>query len=1295
MELRTIQDWVVRRQLLGVKGVADVSSFGGFLKQYVVALNPDKLKGMNVGIADVFAALEKNNQNTGGAYLDKRPTAYYIRSQGLIGSIQDIENVVVKTNSDGIPVLIRDIATVEFGHAIRYGALTRNDEGEKVGAIVMMLKGENSSEVIGNVKERIEQIRKTLPEGVVLEAFLDRTKLVNSAISTVAKNLAEGALIVIFVLVLLLGNFRAGLIVASVIPLAMLFAVSLMHLFGVSGNLMSLGAIDFGLIIDGAVIIVEATMHHLFLRKNKNQLTQKEMDAEVFASASKIRTSAAFGEIIILIVYLPILALVGIEGKMFKPMAQTVSFAILGAFILSLTYVPMVSALFLSKKISHKRNISDRIIDFFQSIYQPALKRVLVLAKPITLAVVGLFIASILLFNSLGAEFLPQLDEGDFAVETRVLVGSSLEETVDATGKASKILLNQFPDEVKEVVGKIGSGEIPTDPMPIEACDLMVILKDRDNWTKAETREELAGKMSEALEDLPGVSFGFQQPIQMRFNELISGAKQDVVLKIYGEDLDQLSNYAGKVSKIIGKVDGATDLYVEQVTGLPQIVINYNRNQIARYGMNIVDINQAVNAAFAGSSAGMVYEGEKRFDLVVRLEKANRKSLEDVQNLYVPTSTGEQVPLSQVATVQFELGPNQIQRDDAKRRIVVGFNVRGRDVESIVNEVKSKISSELKLESGYYVTYGGSFKNLQEARGRLLIAVPVALLLILVLLYFTFSSMRQSLLIFSAIPLSAIGGILALWMRGMPFSISAGIGFIALFGVAVLNGIVLISEFNSLRKEGLTDLKEIIRQGTTTRLRPVIMTALVASLGFLPMALSTGSGAEVQKPLATVVIGGLFSATLLTLFILPCLYLLFGQTKKMKNLPSGIVAALLVSVLFTSNLSAQTLTVNDCVKLAIENNADLKVANYRVNQEQALKKTAVDLGRTNFQLTKGQYNSVAKNDKNFSISQTFEFPTVMLAQGKLQQQKTELAEISKELTQSELIREVRSAYFELANSIERLQLLRFQDSLYQGFVKLADLRYTTGETSNLEKLVAQNKAFEVQLALQQSIADVENNRLQLQQLMNFHAPFSIQDNLSTITLSSIQPDTSVLNQNPLLRYYQQQVEVANATTSVETNRFLPGITLGYFNQSLIGTQNINGTDQYFGPKDRFTGFTIGLSIPLWFRPQQGRVQASRYDALAANAQFESIQNQTRNGFDQLLLQYKQAKASLTYFQTKGLTEADTQLQNLDKAYRNGEIAYGTYLQGVSQAITMKEQHLRSKNQVNQTTIQLQFLTGGN
>ncbi|MEY3689212.1 MAG: hypothetical protein RIT37_774, partial [Bacteroidota bacterium] len=876
--------WYVRRQLLGVQGVAEVSSFGGKVKQYEISINPSQLHALNLGIDDVFTALEQNNQNTGGAYIEKGPTLLFIRSEGLIGSVDDIENVVIKNTSEGIPILLRDVATVSMGHAIRYGAMCYNDEGEVAGAVVMMIKGGNSSEVINNIKSEIEQIQKTLPEGVIIEPFLDRTKMVNNAISTVSTNLLEGALIVIFILVLFLGNFRAGFLVASMIPLSMLFAIIMMNLFGVSGNLMSLGALDFGLIVDGAVIIVEAVMHQLSHGKRFRglRITQKEMDEQVGISAKKMMNSAVFGQFIILIVYVPILSLQGIEGKMFTPMAQTVAFALLGAFLLSLTYIPMMSSLLINKQIADAPSRSDIIMGKIERVYQRYLAILLKMPRKILTLVIGMFVVSIITLFSMGGEFIPALEEGDFAVETRLLTGSNVSASIEYTQKAARIIKQQFPD-IEKIVTKIGSGEIPNDPMPIEAADLMIIMKDKKEWTSASTFPEMAEKMSNALKQLPGVTFGFQYPVQMRFNELMTGARQDVVCKIFGEHLDTLERYAKQLGGIIGTIEGATDLFIEPVNGMPQIIINYNRDIIAQYGLTIAQVNMIINSAFAGYTAGTVYEGEKRFDLVIRMHKPERKSMDDILNLLIPLGNGNQIPLHQLARIESINGPNQIQRENTKRRIVIGFNVRGRDVQSIVEELQKKVDTDIRFVPGYSITYGGAFENLNDAKARLAIAVPIALILIFILLYFAFSSVKLSLLIYSAIPLSAIGGVLFLALRGMPFSISAGIGFIALFGVAVLNGIVLVAEFVRLKESGMKNVMRIVLMGTKIRLRPVLMTACVASLGFLPMALSNGSGAEVQRPLATVVIGGLFSATLLTLFVLPMVYILFESTGSWKN----------------------------------------------------------------------------------------------------------------------------------------------------------------------------------------------------------------------------------------------------------------------------------------------------------------------------------------------------------------------------------------------------------------------------
>lgn len=884
MQLRTIQDWIVRRQLLGTEGVADVASFGGDLKQYEVAVNPSQLKSMGVTMTEVFDALQKNNQNTGGAYIEKGPSVLFIRTEGLMGKITDIENTVVKNLEDGTPILIKNIGTVQYGKAIRYGAMTYNGKGEVAGAVVMMMKGENSNEVIKKVKTRIEEIQKTLPEGVKIDAFLDRTKMVNNAIGTVEKNLLEGALIVVFVLVLFLGNLRAGFLVASVIPLSMLFAIIMMNIFGVSGNLMSLGALDFGLIVDGAVIIVEAVLHrlqHLKIYQNQS-ISQTMMDDEVYTSSSKMMNSAVFGQIIILIVYLPILTLEGVEGKMFIPMAQTVIFALLGAFILSLTYIPMMSSLVLSKKIDNKKTISDKMIEKIEKNYDKSLERVLKVPNLIFFGIVGVFFFAVFIMTRLGGEFIPSLPEGDFAVDTRVLPGSNLKTSTDAVQKSSQILMKKFP-EIEKIVGKTGSSEIPTDPMPIDASDMMIILKPRAEWTSATTYDELSEKMSAELKkNMIGVTYSFQYPVAMRFNELMTGARQDVVCKIFGENLDTLKVYAEKLGQISKKIEGAQNIYVEPVSGMPQIVINYKREAMSQFGLNVSDVNNIVNTAFAGQATGSVFEGEKKFDLVVRLDGTQRKNVDDVNNLLISTPSGIEIPLSTVANVELKESINQIQRENAQRRIIVGFNVRNRDIQSTVEDLQQNVEKQLKLPAGYSIKYGGTFENLQQAKSRLAIAVPVSLFLILLMLYFAFNSVKYGLLIFSAIPLSAIGGILSLWLRDMNFSISAGVGFIALFGVAVLNGIVLISEFNR-QKTIQPDLKTAVIIGGKTRLRPVLMTAFVASLGFLPMAISTGEGAEVQRPLATVVIGGLLLATYLTLYLLPVMYIWFEAHFPEKN----------------------------------------------------------------------------------------------------------------------------------------------------------------------------------------------------------------------------------------------------------------------------------------------------------------------------------------------------------------------------------------------------------------------------
>lgn len=882
-DIRTLQDWVVRRQLSGTEGVAEVSGWGGFVKQYEVSIDNDRLNAAGVSIPELYTALVNNNENTGGSYIEKNSNQYFIRGIGLVSSIEDIMQIPVKT-VNGVPVLVRDVATVTLGSATRYGAVTRNGEGEVVAGITLMLKGENFQKVIANVKDKIERIQKSLPEGVVIEPFIDRTQLVDRVTGTISKNLIEGGLIVVFILVLFLGNLRAGLVVASVIPLSMLFAFGMMRTFGVSGNLMSLGAIDFGLIVDGAVIIVEAVCHHIAVSKSRyggRMLTRGEMDEEVRFSATKIRKSAAFGEIIIMIVYLPLLTLRGIEGKLFTPMAMTIFFAILGAFILSLTYVPMASSVFLSRRSSHRPNISDRMMAWIHRYYRPVLSWFLDRRKALIVVMAAVFGFSVWLFTHLGGEFIPNLEEGDFAAEISMAQGTSLSQMVESTTMAEKILKEQFP-EVKQAVTRIGSAEIPTDPMPVERADMMIALIPKKDWTSASTKDELMEKMENALSVIPGMDVEMTQPIQMRNNELITGIKQDVAIKIYGNDLDVLSKSAREVASLIKNVEGVSEPFVEKVHGLPQIQVEYNRSQLARYGLSVKEANDVLEAAFAGKKAGDVYEGDRRFDLVLRLDRQHRNDIESIRNLYIPLPGGGTVPLGQVADVSYKDAPAQITHDEGERRIYVGFNVRGRDVQSVVSDIQEILDKKLELPAGYYYTYGGQFQNLKEATGRLALAVPVALVLILCLLFATLRNLRETLFVFSAIPLSLIGGIVALYLRDMPFSISAGVGFIALFGVAVLNGIVLIGQFNTFEKEGMSDVRQRVMAGCELRLRPVIMTALVASLGFLPMALSHGDGAEVQRPLATVVIGGLMTSTILTLVVLPAIYETFTKKSKKK-----------------------------------------------------------------------------------------------------------------------------------------------------------------------------------------------------------------------------------------------------------------------------------------------------------------------------------------------------------------------------------------------------------------------------
>jgi len=1289
-DLRTIQDWIIKRELLSTPGVAEVNSYGGYVKEYEVAINPERLKSMNISVLEIFEALEKNNQNTGSAYIEKNPNSFFIRGIGLVNSIEDIGKIVVKVTPEKMPVLVRDIADIHIGHAIRYGAFVC-DTSESVGGVVMMLKGSNASQVVKNVKARMEVIKSSLPQGVVIEPFLDRTDLVERAIGTVTKNLLEGGLIVVFVLVLLLGNIRAGFVVASVIPLAMLFAIAMMNVFGISGNLMSLGAIDFGLIVDGAVIIVENVVHRLTKLKSgqadMEKISRNLLDQTVMDSAKRMMNPATFGQIIILIVYLPILSLVGIEGKMFRPMALTVGFAILGALILSLTYVPMISSLVLNRKKTRSVNFADRIMFYLQKGFDPVFRYSLKHKGVILIISAILLTGTIFLFSRLGGEFIPVLEEGDLASGIITLQGGSLSNTVETVKKANKILKENFP-EVRYAVCKVGAGEIPTDPTPVETGDYIIAMADKKSWTSAITREEMVDKMKEKVGIIPGVTFSFQQPISMRFNELMTGSKQDVAVKIFGDNLDSLAHEAEQVERLISNIRGVEDVQVEKVTGSPQISVIYNRDKIAQYGLNITDVNKILRTAFAGNAAGVVFEEEKRFDLVIRFEEDFRKDIENVRHLYFPLPDGRQIPLEEIATIDMRTGTAQVSRENARRRITVSFNVRNRDVQSIIADIKKAVSQNLKLPSGYYITFGGQFENLLEAQKRLSIAVPLALILIFILLFLTFHSFRQSLLIFSAVPLAAIGGVVGLYLRGMNFSISAGVGFIALFGVAVLNGIVLIAEFNRLTKEEpVLDIYGRVIKGLKIRLRPVIMTATVASLGFLPMALSTSAGAEVQKPLATVVIGGLISSTFLTLVVLPILYIIFSGKIRFKSggaSLTAVIAAILISTAIfpvkgrSQGLHPKVYNLKQAIDRALTFNGFMRSSLLEIENQKVLRQTAWNIDKTTFGFQYGQFNSNA-NDNEFSVNQTFEFPSTYINQTRLAKASIKNAEIKSEFTKNEIIGQVKSAYYQLIFCLARLNLLQFQDSLYGNFLHAAQLRYQKGETNLLEKVTAESQLLAVKNQIKQALADIHIQECTLQTLLNEKSEIIISDSLLTKLTMIIPDDSASLASNPLISYLEQQTRIHRLEKRVEFSKLTPDLMIGYFNQS--------NTDISSG--GRFDGFQAGLGIPIFFAAQKGKVESAKINEEIAQNNLEFQKITLQHQLHILIQEYYKYRESLDYYEHSALQQAGIIITQADKSYKSGAIDYMEYVQNLKQGIEIKSNYLETVNSYNQSVISIE------
>ena len=1284
-DLRTIQDWVVKRQLSGIKGVVEINTWGGFLKQYEIAISPSSLKAMHITTADVFNALEKNNSIAGGAYIEKVNQSYFIRGEGKVNSLEDIGNIMV-TNTNGLPVYIKNVAQIRYGHANRFGAITGNGEGEKVLGQVMMLKGGNSKQVIDDVKNRVAEIQKSLPEGVYINGFLERSELVGKTTFTVAENLILGCLIVIFVVVLLLGNWRSGLVVASVIPLCLLFAISFMNIFGIDANLMSLGAIDFGIIIDGAVIIVEFIAFQIaskssYLVNLSKEERQLEIDQITYKSASKMMNSAIFGQLIILIVFIPILSLSGIEGKMFKPMAMTFSFALLGAMIFCFTYVPVVSSLFLKPKEENPNSLSSRLIQKLNSWYSPIITWAIANTKKVLYGALGLLLLAAGLFATMGGEFIPTLDEGDFVIQPVLKTGTSLTKTIAITTKIEKIILKSFP-EVTQVVSRIGAAEVPTDPMSMEESDVIVKLKHKSEWTSASTKDELADKIKEALENqIPNMEIEFTQPIEMRFNELISGTRSDVAVKVFGEDLGILAEKAEEIKNAIAKVEGASDIIIEKTEGLPQMSVVYDRSKIARYGLNIADLNEMIALGFAGKTVGTVFEGEKRFDMVVRLDQTNRRDIEDLRNLYVPTPNGEQIPLRELASIEYTEGPAKISRDNTNRRIVVGINVRNRDLQSVVTDVQQIVENKIKLPAGYYVKYGGQFENLQSAKARLMIAVPIALFLIFILLYFAFGSVKEALMVYSAIPLSAVGGVLFLWLRDLPFSISAGVGFIALFGIAVLNGIVLIEHFKELKHQGMKDIDALILKGTTDRLRPVLLTAAAAALGFLPMAISSSAGAEVQRPLATVVIGGLFTATILTMIVLPILYKVFeGQSFKKakfkKNQTATFIILLLLSTSFAFSQNSNP-ELDSLLSKAIQNNKGIKAAQLQLDKAKTNIKTANTFDKTNIYYSYDQ-NNLALNElplRVFGVQQRFAFPTVYGAQKKVFSSEYEKEKASFEIQKNKLSLAVAKSYQHIVYLQHQEKLYQYLDSLYQNFSKASDRRFELGETNYLEKITAQAKFRQIRTKLSQIENDKKAQYELLQSLLQIDETIVVKSNKITPVESSIDETSKTLYTS----YLESITSNYKSQIMLQKQHWLPDINLDYFQ----GRNN--------GLSQSLYGFQVGVAVPILF---SGQVAKSKVAQLELQSWEQQKQNESIK-IEKYITQKKNELAkhqeAINYYNQYGKKLSDEIIKVGNNSYKHGEIDFFQYIQSLENATTIQVDYLDTILQFNQTQLDLQYL----
>ena len=1276
MELRTIQDWIVKRQLSGIPGIVEINSFGGYLKQYEVAVDPDALYSLNITIGEVFEALNRNNQNTGGSYIEKINKAYYIRSEGMIGKIKDIERIVI-TNRGGIPIHISDVGSVRFGSAKRFGAMTKDGEGECVGGIAMMLKGANANVVTKELEARVERVQKMLPEGVRVEPYLNRSELVDRNISTVIRNLIEGALIVFIVLIIFLGNVRAGLIVASVIPLAMLFAFILMRVFGVSANLMSLGAIDFGIVVDGSIVILEGMLAHIYSRRLMGRtLSAEEMDREVEAGAGHVARSATFAVLIILIVFFPLLTLTGIEGKYFTPMAKTLVFCIIGALILSLTYVPMMASLFLKRTISSKPTFADRFFGKLNGVYRRTLHFCLRHIWGTIACSFAALAVSLFLFTRLGAEFIPTLDEGDFAMQMTLPAGSSLTHSIELSKQAEETLMKSFP-ESKHVVPKIRTAEVPTDPMAVEDADIMIVMKPFKEWTSASSRAEMVEKMKASLEPITGAEFNFSQPIQLRFNELMTGAKADIAIKLYGEDMAELDKKAKEASLFVEQVPGAADVIVEQAMGLPQLVVHYDRAKIARYGMNIEELNTIIRTAYAGEAAGVVFENERRFDLVLRLDNDKVADL-NLDKLFVRTAEGIQIPVSEVATIELVNGPLQINRDATKRRIVIGVNVRDADIQKVVRTIQETLDKHIKLEPGYYFEYGGQFENLRNAIDTLTIVIPVALSLILLLLFFAFKSVTYSLVVFSTVPLSLIGGILALWLRGLPFSISAGVGFIALFGVAVLNGILMINHFNNLRKQTKYQMttNRILAKGCPHLLRPVFLTGLVASLGFVPMAIAKSAGAEVQRPLATVVIGGLIVSTILTLIIIPVFYRLVNSSaawKRQRWLKRLLPFLLFLGILFPTH-AQQTVSLEEAVTIALENHPRLKTATASIERSRASRGESWEVSPTTFNYSWGQINGETRNDNQMEITQSLGSLLTPFYKNALVNRQVATGEYYRDLVKKEITAEVKRAWAYYQYAFHLCALYKEQIEWAGRLRKASQLRYEQGDITLLERNMSSTLVADLQTRLSQAEEELQLAARRFSWTCYSDSPLLPMDTtlvLFPARVAEIAPSDIHLN------YFRSVADEKKAMLRIERSRFFPELSVGYVRQKIAP---LSGLDSWM----------VGISFPVLFFPQHSRVRQAKIDSYIARTEAESNIRQLNNKVEELSVALRKEGEHIRYYMTGALPEADALLKSATVQFKESETDITQFVQSLNAAREIRRGYIEAVYAYNISALELEL-----